>query len=109
MQIALVERDGTAWGATIELQNTWRDYEIPLAHLQPVPLALLPRPYPQFLPYLMRVETSRVGPRPAEIDTDFSSPRAPTCSGTATRKARTVSRSSGWCSSGWYSSGTDVR
>jgi hypothetical protein len=68
MEVALVERDGTAWGTVIELTDTWRDFVIPLSALQPVPLALLPRPYPQFLPYLRESATTRTAPRLAELD-----------------------------------------
>ena len=32
------------------------------------PLALLPRPYPLFLPYLLETSTSRTGLRVAELD-----------------------------------------
>ena len=68
MQIALVERDGAAWGTVIELSDTWREIVIPLTDLRPVSLALLPRPYPQFLPYLMEPATARAGPRLGEMD-----------------------------------------
>jgi hypothetical protein len=68
MRVALVERDGTAWGAVIELTEAWQEVEIPLSELRPTPLALLPRPYPQFLPYLVESEPGRDGPRVAEFD-----------------------------------------
>lgn len=68
LQVALVERDGAAWGTTLELSEGWREHEVPLADLRPVPLALLPRPYPQFLPYLMEVEPDGNGPQPSELD-----------------------------------------
>jgi hypothetical protein len=68
MRVALVERDGTAWGAVIELTEAWQEIEIPLSELRPTPLALLPRPYPQFLPYLVESEPGRDGPRVAEFD-----------------------------------------
>ncbi len=68
MEVALVDRDGSARGATVELTGAWREIAVPLTDLRPVPLALLPRPYPQFLPYLFRPETP-VGPsRPAGLD-----------------------------------------
>jgi hypothetical protein len=50
LEVALVEVDGTAWGAAVSLTPEWREIEIPLASLRPVKLALLPRPYPEFLP-----------------------------------------------------------
>jgi hypothetical protein len=68
MELALVERDGTSWGTVVELADTWRELVIPLAELRPTPLALLPRPYPQFLPYLREAATTRDGPRLAELD-----------------------------------------
>jgi len=68
MEVALVLRDGTAWGTVVELTDTWREFVIPLSALRPTPLVLLPRPYPQFLPYLMEATTPREGPRLAELD-----------------------------------------
>jgi hypothetical protein len=68
MRVALVERDGTAWGAVIELTETWQETEIPLADLLPTPLVLLPRPYPQFLPYLLEPEPRSDGPRSSDLD-----------------------------------------
>jgi hypothetical protein len=68
MEVALVERDGSAWGTVVELSDDWQDFEVPVAKLRPVPLVLLPRPYPQFLPYLMEVDTGREGPRLTELD-----------------------------------------
>jgi len=68
MSVALVERDGAAWGTTIDLTDTWREFVIPLSELRPTPLALLPRPYPQFLPYLLEPATTRAGPRLGELD-----------------------------------------
>jgi hypothetical protein len=50
--VALVRQDGSAWGAVILLADAWTDIRVPLDSLRRVPLALLPRPYPQFLPYL---------------------------------------------------------
>jgi hypothetical protein len=67
-QLALTERDGIAWGAVIELTDTWREIVVPLSDLRLVPLALLPRPYPQFLPYLRDSVTDRTLPRLIELD-----------------------------------------
>ena len=50
LEVALTQVDGTAWGATVDLTPEWREIEVPLASLRPVRLALLPRPYPEFLP-----------------------------------------------------------
>lgn len=68
MQVALVERDGAAWGAVIEVGEEWREFAIPLSDLRRVPLALLPRPYPQFLPGLFEAPTADRAPDPAELD-----------------------------------------
>jgi hypothetical protein len=68
MEIALVERDGTAWGTVIKLTDEWKEFVIPISELRPTALALLPRPYPQFLPYLMQSDAGREGPRIAELD-----------------------------------------
>ena len=68
MLVALVESDGTAWGARLDLTEAWQDFEVLLSDLRPTPLALLPRPYPQFLPYLRDTVTDRAGPRPGELD-----------------------------------------
>jgi len=68
VQVALVERDGAAWGAVIEVGEEWREFAIPLSDLRRVPLALLPRPYPQFLPDLFEAPTADRAPDPAELD-----------------------------------------
>jgi hypothetical protein len=36
--------------------------------MRPVPLVLLPRPYPQFLPYLLEVDTGHEAPRLTVLD-----------------------------------------
>jgi len=56
------------WGTVLELTDAWGDYVIPLSELEPLPLALLPRPYPQFLPYLFESGAPRSRPRPADLD-----------------------------------------
>jgi hypothetical protein len=68
LKVALVERDGAAWGTVIHLTDEWRDFVIPVAELRPTPLVLLPRPYPQFLPYLMERDYGRAGPVIADLD-----------------------------------------
>jgi hypothetical protein len=68
VEIALVERDGTAWGTVVELTDAWQDLTIPLSALRPTPLALLPRPYPQFLPYLLEPATTSDAPRIGVLD-----------------------------------------
>lgn len=51
VEIALVQRDGTAWGIPLVVDDEWQDIAIPLSRLQRVPLVLLPRPYPTFQAY----------------------------------------------------------
>ena len=68
MEVALVERDGTAWGTVVDLTDTWREVVIPLTELRRTPLALLPRPYPQFLPHILETAATHAGPRLAELD-----------------------------------------
>jgi hypothetical protein len=50
LEVALVDREGVAWGAVVPLTPQWRDVDVPISSLRPTPLALLPRPYPEFLP-----------------------------------------------------------
>ncbi len=68
MEVALVERNGSAWGTLLELEDQWREFVISLSELMPTPLALLPRPYPQFLPYLMEPTTASDGPQLSDLD-----------------------------------------
>jgi hypothetical protein len=68
VEVALVERDGSAWGTVLKLTDEWQDFVVRTADLRRVPLALLPRPYPQFLRYLMEVDTGREAPRFTELD-----------------------------------------
>lgn len=68
LEVALVERDGTAWGTVVELTASWNEVAIPLSSLVRTPLALLPRPYPQFLPYLFDTRTTRERPRLEQLD-----------------------------------------
>jgi hypothetical protein len=67
-QIALIERDGTTWGTTITLDGQWRDRTVPLTALQRVPLVLLPRPYPTFLPYTFTAPSTHRTPRRDQLD-----------------------------------------
>lgn len=53
LQIALVTKDGAAYGVTLKLQPTLEQYRIPMGDLKPVPTVTLPRPYPTFLPYYL--------------------------------------------------------
>jgi len=68
MSIAVVQRDGTAWGGMVRLTPEWSEVSVPLAALRRVPLALLPRPYPHFLPEELTVESRARSVNAGEID-----------------------------------------
>jgi hypothetical protein len=51
MQLALIMRDGSAYGGTVTVDVRTGDYSVALADLKPVSVVTLPRPYPSFLPY----------------------------------------------------------
>jgi hypothetical protein len=51
IQVALVSKNGAAFGGTVTVLEETKDYEIPIKDLKAVKLVTLPRPYPTFLPY----------------------------------------------------------
>jgi hypothetical protein len=51
VQLALIMRDGSAYGGTVTVDVRTGDYSVTLADLKPVSVVTLPRPYPSFLPY----------------------------------------------------------
>ncbi len=51
VQLALIMRDGSAYGGTVIVDVRTGDYSVALAGLKPVSVVTLPRPYPSFLPY----------------------------------------------------------
>lgn len=51
VQVALIMKNGTAYGAEVKVEPMQQEYSISLASLKPVPIVTLPRPYPTFLPY----------------------------------------------------------
>ncbi|MBY0489380.1 MAG: glycoside hydrolase family 5 protein [Gemmatimonadaceae bacterium] len=51
VQIALVLRDGSAFGTRVTFDSKVTTVRVPLSELSRVPLVLLPRPYPTFQPY----------------------------------------------------------
>lgn len=57
LEVALVEKGGAVWGADIVLADTWQDVTVPLSSFRLVPLVLLPRPFPEYMPY--RLESAR--------------------------------------------------
>jgi hypothetical protein len=50
-QVALVQDNGIALGALVKPEPGRKAFRIRLRDLKPVPLPILPRPYPTFLPY----------------------------------------------------------
>lgn len=68
VEVALIAADGTAWGTTIRATAEWRDVEIPVRALVRVPLVLLPRPYPTFLPYDLLAASTATAPDLGEVE-----------------------------------------
>ncbi|MDH5598585.1 MAG: hypothetical protein OEY34_05645, partial [Cyclobacteriaceae bacterium] len=51
IEIALIMKDGSAFGKVVEVGTALKEYRIALSDLKPVQTVTLPRPYPTFLPY----------------------------------------------------------
>ncbi len=51
IQLALVMKDGSAYGGIISVDSDSQDYRLSLMDIKPVRYVLMPRPYPTFLPY----------------------------------------------------------
>lgn len=51
LQVALLMKNGAAFGTILSLNPETQEYEISLKDLKPVKTVTLPRPYPTFLPY----------------------------------------------------------
>jgi hypothetical protein len=51
LQIALVTKQGVAYGGTVQLTKHSQEHVMPLSEFKQVKLVTLPRPYPSFLPY----------------------------------------------------------
>ena len=62
LQVALVESGGAAWGTDVVLADTWQDVTVPLSSLRLVPLVLLPRPFPEYMPYRLEATGEFVAP-----------------------------------------------
>ena len=58
VQIALITKDGFAYGKTIRISSEMKSYEIPVKDLTQIPTVNLPRPYPTFLPYYFETKTN---------------------------------------------------
>ncbi|MDV3309325.1 MAG: hypothetical protein LOY03_10970 [Cyclobacteriaceae bacterium] len=54
VQVALITRDGQAFGGMVTLTSSTEDHALNISDLKPVDIVLLPRPYPTFLPYYFR-------------------------------------------------------
>jgi hypothetical protein len=59
LQLALLLRDGSAFGKTIESTGELSDFEIRFDELEKVPRVLLPRPYPEFQYYWFESSDSK--------------------------------------------------
>ncbi len=62
VQLALVTRQGLAYGGVIKIDSNSADYSLALSELKKVNLVTLPRPYPTFLPYFFE----------PDVDTKFN-------------------------------------
>jgi hypothetical protein len=51
LQVAVILRDGSTYGALVMLEAAQKDYAVSISDLKPVKFVTLPRPYPTFLPY----------------------------------------------------------
>lgn len=60
LQVALVNQHGQAFGALVEVIPGKNEYSVLFSDLKPVPLVLLPRPYPGFLPYYFQTPATAV-------------------------------------------------
>jgi hypothetical protein len=58
IQIALVTKNGDAFGGVINVNKESQDYSVSMADLRQVKLVSLPRPYPTFLSYYVEDEPS---------------------------------------------------
>lgn len=68
IDVGLVERDGAVWSVEVPITDTWKEVTVPLALARRVPLALLPRPYPGFLPYSLESTSGSAAPNLSNLD-----------------------------------------
>lgn len=61
VQLALIARDGSVYGATVTIDPKTGRYALPVSALKPVRLVSLPRPYPSFLPYFVETNAAATG------------------------------------------------
>lgn len=57
LQVALITKDGVAYGSIVELNESTNEYSIAISNLKQVNLVTLPRPYPGFLNYFFQPST----------------------------------------------------
>jgi hypothetical protein len=60
LQIAFIDKAGNTFGGQIMLKEDQGEYVLNLADLKPVRQAILPRPYPTFLPYFFDTPGSAI-------------------------------------------------
>jgi hypothetical protein len=85
IQVAVVDKNGNAFGGLIELSPSTGEYSVRIEDLRQVRLVTLPRPYPTFLPYyfegreqqvlnLNMIETLQisVGPGLKDVDSPYA-------------------------------------
>jgi hypothetical protein len=58
LQVALVMKDGTSYGAILDVGIEAKEYVVSLSNLKRVNTVTLPRPYPTFLPYYFESASS---------------------------------------------------
>ncbi len=87
VEMGVILKDGSAWGTAITVTGQWTEIEVPFSSLARVPLVLLPRPYPTFLPYDLMVASTATGPATVLLEgIQWGLPRPPVAGpGAATR------------------------
>jgi len=68
LALAVILTDGSAWGTTVRVSTAWQDVDVPLQGLARVPLVLLPRPFPSFLPWDLTVGSPATAPDARMLD-----------------------------------------
>jgi len=59
--IALIEKDGTAWGTSVPVTTQWSEIRIPLSQFVLTKAAMLPRGWPKVNPYWLGTPADRGG------------------------------------------------
>jgi len=58
LKIALINNDASAYGASAQLSDKFKNIELPLSEFKPDSSLLVPRPYPGFLPLRFKASSS---------------------------------------------------